>query len=246
MFGMKGKTSDEINVKAGYVEFFKDKIKFEQNGQIQIMAIKKFLNDNKIEMNNSGKIFFETLAKNELLVLELNNVKAYFYFNENDKQNFLNFYKNEFSKPISKLPNNCGCETFKMDDIKITQCQPYPIILEEKYQIAISVTYIENVKYIMLTIRFLNSESNVINSDLMIFTTGNNILNLQLLDTTKDYIGGSEICHAKFELTNKNFELLKLEKITDIRFTIENDDLHKTHKIKDNNDVLYNQLNCLK
>lgn len=141
---------------------------------------------------------------------------------------------------------DCGCKTFKMDNIILKQCKPFMVASEENYQIAFAVSYIENTKYVILTIRYLNSDSSVVNSDLMIFTTKDNIVNLKLLDTTKDFVGGSKVSHAKYELTKENFEILKFEKITDIRFTIANDDIHKSHKIKYNNDVLYNQLNCSK
>lgn len=141
---------------------------------------------------------------------------------------------------------DCDCKSFKMDNIILKQCKPRTVAIEENYQISFAVSYIENTKYVILTIIYLNSESSVVNSDLMIFTTENNVVNLKLLDTTKDFVGGHKISHAKYELTNKNFEILKLEKITDIRFTITNDDIHKTYKIKYNNDVLYNQLNCSK
>lgn len=246
IYGIKYKTSEKVNNEAGYVEFYKDKIKFEQNGQIQIMAINKFLNNNHIALKNSGEIYFETLDKNELLVLELNNVRAYFYFTEKDKQSFIIFYKNEFSELTLKSSNDCGCKNFEMDNIILKQCKPELVASDKNYQITFAVSDIENIKYIILTIIFLNSGSSVVNSDLMIFTTEDNVVNLQLLDTTKDFVGGREISHAKYELTIKNFEILKLEKITDIRFTIANDEIHKSHKIKQNNDVLFNQLNCLK
>jgi len=245
-FGITYKTSEEINNKPGYIEFFQDKIKFVQNGKIEIMGIKEILTNNHIKLKNSGNVFFESKQKNELLILELNNVKALFYFNSKDKQRFFNFYNNKFSKSVTQPSKDCGCKTFQMDDKKIIQCPPYPIILNDKYQIAVSVTCLENEKFIMLTARFLNSESVTVNSNLMIFTKGNNILNLQLLDSTKDFVGGSEISHAKFELTAKNLEILKSENITDMRFTFSNDDVHKLHEIKGNNDILYNQLNCLK
>lgn len=245
-FGITSKMSEEINFKSGYIEFFHDKIKIFQDGKVEIMEIKKILTNYNIELKNSGKVFFESKDKNELLILKLNNVQSYFYFKAVDKQNVINFYNNKFSKFSTLSIKDCGCKTFKMDDKKIIQCPPYPIILNEKYQIAISVTLIENKKFIMLTARFINSVSTSVNSDLMIFTTGNNILNLKLLDTTKDFVAGSEISHAKFELTDKNIEILKSEQITDIRFTFLNDEIHKSHEIKDNNDSVYNQLNCLK
>ena len=245
-YGITAKTSEEINNKPGYVEFFPNQIKFVQNGKVEIMEIKSILTDNKIELKNSGKVFFESKGKNELLVLELNKVKAFFYFKPKDKENFISFYNNKTSNSVTELPKDCGCKTFNMDNIKITQCPPYPVILNKKYQIGISVTYVEKSKYIMLTARFINSESSTINSDLMIFTKENNMLNLKLLDITKDFVAGSEISHAKFELTEKNFEILKSEKMTDMRFTFSNDDIHKSHEIENNSDVLCNQLNCLK
>lgn len=139
---------------------------------------------------------------------------------------------------------DCGCKTFKMDSIILKQCKPYIVASEQDYQIAFAVSYVETKKYVILTLMYLNSDSSIVNSDLMIFTEANNVVNLKLLDTTKDFVGGRKISHAKYELTNMNFEILKLEKITDIRFTISDNDNHKTHKIKYNSDVLYNQLNC--
>lgn len=245
-YGIKAKTSEGIYNKPGYIEFFHNQIKFFQNGKVEIMEIKAILTNNQIELKNSGKVYFESKEKNELLILELHNVKTFFYYKVKDKENFNNFYNNKTAKPIAEILKDCGCKTFKMENAKIIQCPPLPVILKEKYQVGASVTYLEDKKYIILTARFKNSESSTINSDLMIFTKGNNILNLKLLDTTKDFVGGSEISHAKFELTEKNFEILKSEKLTDMRFTFANDNVHKSHEIEDNNDVLYNQLNCLK
>lgn len=245
-YGIKSNTSEEINNIPGYIEFFPNLIKFYQNGKVEIMEINSILDNNQIELKNSGKVYFESKKNNELFILELNNVKAFFYFKTLDKERYISYYNFKILETKNTISfENCDCKKIKNNNSKIIQCKPIPVHFNEKYQIGISVSYIDDKKYILLTLRNLNTKSVIINSDLIIITKDNSLLNLKLLDTNEDFISGSKISHAKFELTDKNLEILKYEKIIDLRFTLFNDNYYKSHKIEENNDVLFKQLNCL-
>jgi hypothetical protein len=140
---------------------------------------------------------------------------------------------------------DCNYTTFNMEENVVKQFRPIPVGNSATYQMAFAVTNLNGANYVMLTIRFINSASDVVNNDLLLFTAENNVASLKLLDTTKDFVGGSEISIAKFELNSQNYELLRKENIINIRFALQNDDLQKTYKVKINSDVLIKQLKCL-
>lgn len=71
------------------------------------------------------------------------------------------------------------------------------------------------------------------------------ILNLELINSGKDYIGNSEICHAKFRVTNHDKSILSRSKISTVRFRYTDDDLYRTFEAVKNATVIKEYLNCL-
>ncbi len=95
-----------------------------------------------------------------------------------------------------------------------------------------------------MTIWFLGN-ANTIGSDLLVFVNDEKTLNLKIMDSQKDYVGGSQICHAKFKLTQDDVEFLKTKELSSFRFHFSNEDIYRTFQIKKNNDILKTQLNCI-
>ncbi|MNY08269.1 hypothetical protein D3C86_1411140 [compost metagenome] len=85
-----------------------------------------------------------------------------------------------------------------------------------------------------------------IGSNLMVFTTAEKFLTLNLLDSEKDYVGGSEICNAKFELTDENINELSKYENTSMRFNFSNEIIKRTFGLQKNKTVIVQQINCLK
>jgi len=138
----------------------------------------------------------------------------------------------------------CNCETKVISEIKTKQCRPSLIAYDNTYQIGASINSTNSDVTLILTVRF-QGKANTIGSDLLIFVNDEKTLNLKLMDSEKDYLGGSEICHAKFKLTESDVEFLKTKDLSSFRFHFSNEDIYRTFRIKKNSGVLKAQLNCI-
>ena len=138
----------------------------------------------------------------------------------------------------------CNCETKIISDVETQQCIPALIAYDNTYQVGASINSTYNDTSLILTVRF-TGKPNTIGSDLLVFINDEKTLTLNLLDSQKDYVGGSQICHAKFKLSESDIELLKITDLSSLRFQFSNDDTYRTFRIKRNNDILRKQLNCI-
>ena len=138
----------------------------------------------------------------------------------------------------------CNCETKIISGIKTKQCRPSLVAYDNTYQVGASINSTNNDITLVLTIRF-QGNANTIGSDLLVFVNDEKTLSLKLMDSQKDYVGGSQICHAKFKLTESDVEFLKVKKLSSFRFHFSNEDIYRTFEIKKNKDVLNSQLNCI-
>src|SRR5690606_20758112 len=138
----------------------------------------------------------------------------------------------------------CNCETKIISGIKTKQCIPSLVAYDNTYQVGASINSTQNDLLLILTIRF-SGNANTIGSDLLVFVNDEKTLTLKLMDSQKDYIGGSQICHAKFKLTESDIELLKTKELSSFRFQFSNEDIYRTFEIKRNYNILKNQLNCV-
>jgi hypothetical protein len=138
----------------------------------------------------------------------------------------------------------CNCETKIISEIKTKQCRPSLVAYDNTYQIGASINSTNSDVTLILTIRF-QVKATTISSDLLVFVNDEKTLSLKLMDSEKDYLGGSEICHAKFKLTESDVEFLKTKDLSSFRFHFSNEDIYRTFQIKKNNDILKSQLNCI-
>lgn len=138
----------------------------------------------------------------------------------------------------------CNCETKIISDVETLQCIPALVAYDDTYQVGASINSTYNDIVLILTIRF-KENANTIGSDLLVFVNDENTLNLKLMDSQKDYVGGSQISHTKFKLTESDIELLKTKNLSSFRFHFSNEDIYRTFQIKRNNNILSNQLNCI-
>jgi hypothetical protein len=138
----------------------------------------------------------------------------------------------------------CNCETKIISGIKTKQCIPSLVAYDDFYQIGISTNSTNNDFTLVLTLRFKET-ANTIGSDLLIFVNDEKTLTLKLVDSQKDYVGGSQISHAKFKLTENDIEFLKIKELSSFRFHFSNEDIYRTFQIKKNSDILKSQLNCI-
>ncbi|MDX1718828.1 MAG: hypothetical protein R3353_01610 [Salegentibacter mishustinae] len=138
----------------------------------------------------------------------------------------------------------CNCATKIISDVQTKQCTPSLVAYDNTYQVGASINSTYTDISLILTVRF-TEKSNTIGSDLLLFVKDEKTLTLKLIDSQKDYIGGSEICHAKFNLTEKDVELLKIRDLSSFRFQFLNEDIYRTFQIKRNNDIIGKQLNCI-
>ncbi len=138
----------------------------------------------------------------------------------------------------------CNCETNIISGIKTKQCIPSLVAYDNTYQVGASINSTKEDILLILTVRFKGS-AKTIGSDLLIFVNDEKTLSLELLDSQKDYVGGSEICHAKFKLNESNIDFLKNRKLSFLRFHFSNEDIYRTFEVKRNEDVLKNHLNCI-
>ena len=138
----------------------------------------------------------------------------------------------------------CNCETKLISGIKTKQCIPSLVAYDNTYQVGTSINSTNNDVTLILTIRF-KGNANTIGSDLLVFVKDENTLSLKLLESQKDYVGGSQICHSKFKLTESDVEFLKVKDLSSFRFHFTNEDIYRTFQINKNQDILRKQLNCI-
>lgn len=138
----------------------------------------------------------------------------------------------------------CNCETKIISGIKTKQCIPSLVAYDNTYQVGASINSTQNDITLILTIRF-SGNADTIGSNLLVFVNDEKTLTLQLTDSQKDYVGGSQICHAKFKLTENDVKFLKTKELSSFRFHFSNEDIYRTFQIKKNNDILKTQLNCI-
>lgn len=138
----------------------------------------------------------------------------------------------------------CNCETKNISDVETKQCTPALVAYDNTYQVGASINSTFNDIVLILTIRFIG-DANTIGSDLLVFVNDEYTLNLKLMDSQKDYVGGSQISHAKFKLTESDIEFLKTKDLSSFRFHFSNEDIYRTFQIKRNNNILSKQLNCI-
>lgn len=138
----------------------------------------------------------------------------------------------------------CNCETKIILENKIGQCVPSLVAYDNTYQIGASINFTNSDVTLILTIRF-NGNAETIGSDLLVFVNGEKTLNLKLMDSQKDYVGGSQICHTKFKLTESDVEFLKTKNLSSFRFHFLKEDIYRTFRIKKNHEILKTQLNCI-
>jgi hypothetical protein len=143
----------------------------------------------------------------------------------------------------TKSFSQCNCKINYFNNQKIKNCTPLLVTYDKNYQIGISLAEINFDKYLILTVRF-NNESKTIDSDLVIFTSSNKIINLQILDSEKDYVGESEISNTKYKISSSDLKELSSYNITSIRFNFTNEDIKRTFSIKKNSDIIIKQIDC--
>ncbi|OOV20310.1 hypothetical protein [Flavobacterium sp. LM4] len=144
-----------------------------------------------------------------------------------------------------KITAQCNCKSKSFNGYQIKICNPLLVAFDSNYQIALSITQVADTKFLILTARFAKN-AKTIGSDLMVFTTAEKVLILNLLDSEKDYVGGSEICNAKFELTDENINELSKYEITSLRFNFSDEIIKRTFGLQKNKTVIVQQINCLK
>lgn len=147
--------------------------------------------------------------------------------------------------PVFKITAQCNCKSKSFNNIQTKFCTPSLVAFDNTYQIGLSISEVSNTKFLIVTVRFTENAKKI-GSDLMLFTSSEKILMLNLLDSEKDYVGDSEICNAKYELTNENiYELSKYE-ITSMRFNFSDEDIKRTFSLQKNKTIILQQINCLK
>lgn len=143
----------------------------------------------------------------------------------------------------SSVFSQCNCIDREFEGAKIRQCPPALISGDNMHQIALSIQQVDDIKYLLMTIRFLN-KAKTIGSDLMVFTNSKDIFSLRLQKSGKDYVGGSEISNTQFILSPEAMQKLRQLKLTSIRFAFSGEDIDRTFEAKMNPEVMINQLVC--
>lgn len=138
----------------------------------------------------------------------------------------------------------CNCQTKVIYGVETKICNPSMVGNDDNHQVALSLTEAENDVFLIVTVRF-RYNAKTIGSDLFISTNSKETLNLKLLDSQKDYVGGSEICHGKFKISKEDINVLKSQDLAGLRFHFSGEDLYRTFGFKMNEDVMKKQLKCL-
>lgn len=146
--------------------------------------------------------------------------------------------------PIFNIVAQCNCISKEFNSLELKICPPSLVAYDNNYQIALSLTKVSEIKFLIVTVRFTGN-AKTIGSDLMIYTNAEKILTLHLLDSEKDYVGGSEICNAKFELTDEKINELSKYEISSLRFNFSNENIKRTHSLQKNKTIIIQQINCL-
>lgn len=169
------------------------------------------------------------------------------YFNIKTKIMNIKFFILLFvlTTSVCKITAQCNCKSKIFNDLQIKICNPSLVAFDNNYQIGLSITKVADTKLLILTTRF-TEKAKTIGSDLMVFTTAEKVLTLNLLDSEKDYVGGSEICNAKFELTDENINELSKYEITSLRFNFSDENIKRTFSLQKNKTIIIQQINCLK
>lgn len=143
----------------------------------------------------------------------------------------------------TSLPQ-CNCQTNYIENKKVVQCIPSLVAYDSYYQIGLSISKVEEQTFLLVTVRFQNSAKKI-GSNLIVFTDDETVLNLELVDSEKDYVGESEICHAKYKLDTKSINILSKNILSSLRFNFYDEDIKRTFGIKKNERILISQLACI-
>jgi hypothetical protein len=137
----------------------------------------------------------------------------------------------------------CNFEKTIVQEKVMKQFPPRPISADIKRQYALSINEFDNSKYLLLTIRFKgNFEKN--NENLILDLSNGEKINLKSLKFGNDYIGGNDITHNQYLLTNSDIEKLKKSEINAIKLNFINGEkvYLETNKFKD---YIKENLKCL-
>lgn len=102
--------------------------------------------------------------------------------------------------------SQCDYKTFQMNGQLVKQFNPMPIGGNEKMQVAISISNVDSIDYLLITVRFLKRFA--INKLIKITLSDGTKLELLAERIGDDFVGGSPITHMIFNLDSDAKKLL--------------------------------------
>ncbi|WP_415374588.1 hypothetical protein [Patiriisocius sp. Uisw_017] len=137
----------------------------------------------------------------------------------------------------------CNYNTNRVYDVTVKQFEPSLVAYDENYQIGAALGKVKKDIILTILIRF-NGNAKEIGSDLLVFTDGKEAVNLEYIDSQKDYMAGSEISLNKFKIKENQFQHIKNQQLKTFRFKFANEEINRTFQIEKNKTVISAQLKC--
>lgn len=144
-----------------------------------------------------------------------------------------------------KTNAQCDCEKITRPDGVVTTCKTLPVAADDKMQLGLSLAFNGKDYFLTSTIRFLSDSPLKIEGDLSIRLNDNNLLTFRLIKTQSSYIGNSIVEHGIFSANEFLLDKLQKSKILTITIILNDNRMH-TLEASVNQDVLLNQVKCLK
>lgn len=144
---------------------------------------------------------------------------------------------------FSQIQAQCDYSTNRVYGITVKQFEPSLVAYDNNYQIGIALGKVENDIILTVIVRF-SGNAKLIGSNLLVFTNGENAVNLEYDDSQKDYMSGSEISLTKFIIKPAQYDNLLNKSLKTFRFKFANEDINRTFEIEKNPTIISTQLKC--